>query len=194
MSWITVEDIPQTTEDRMKFLVRAIDAFSRLCGVLAALLVVVLIVLMLYDVIARYVFGAPTLWGYDVNTFLMGSAFILSVGYALSLDSHVRVDLLYGPESRHRLDWVDLVGFALFMLPASAWITNGLFHYFADAYRTGERSGTSAWNPVLWPFRFILFLGFLALTVQLVAEVIKRLYAVSGHPIGNAGSGHHDSA
>ncbi len=177
----------------MKAFVRAIDAFSRLCGVIAALLVAALIVLMLYDVVARYVFGAPTLWGYDVNTFLMGAAFIMSVGYALSLDSHVRVDLLFTPSTKARLNWVDLIGFALFMLPASAWITYGLFNYFHEAYLTNERSGTSAWNPVLWPFRFMLFLGFLALTVQLLAEVIKRFYAVSGNPIGGDGDNSHTS-
>ncbi|MEZ5817209.1 MAG: TRAP transporter small permease subunit [Hyphomicrobiaceae bacterium] len=174
----------------MKQLVRAIDAFSRACGLLAALLVIALIVLMLYDVVMRYVFGAPTLWGYDVNTFLMGAAFILSVGYALSLDSHVRVDLLYTPETRGRLAVVDLIGFTFLMLPASAWITLGLWDYFHEAYRTGERSGTSAWNPVLWPFRLILFLGFLALTVQLVAEIIKRASALLGHPVVEAADDH----
>ena len=177
----------------MKSFVRLIDRFAKACGVLAALLVVVLIALMLYDVVARYVFGAPTLWGYDVNTFLMGAAFVLSIGYALSLDSHVRVDLLYSPEARGRLNWVDLIGFAAFMLPASIWITAGLWTYFTDAYRTGERSGTSAWNPVLWPFRFILFLGFLALCIQLASEIIKRFYAVMGQPIGGDGDNSHTS-
>ncbi len=175
----------------MRSLVRAIDAFSKACGVLAAVLVVALIVLMLYDVMMRYVFNAPTLWGYDVNTFLMGAAFILSVGYALSLDAHVRVDLIYTPRTRHLLDWVDLAGFTLILLPASAWITLGLWNYFAESLHTGERSGTSAWNPVLWPFRLTLCLGFLALTVQIVAEIIKRIYAIRGEPIrGAAGRDH----
>jgi TRAP-type mannitol/chloroaromatic compound transport system permease small subunit len=78
---------------------------------------------------------------------------------------------------------VDLVGFTLILLPASAWITYGLWQYFFEAYRTGERSGSSAWNPVLWPFRFILFIGFLAFTLQVFAEIIKRIYSIVGRPI-----------
>lgn len=170
----------------MKSLVRAIDRLSNACGALAAIIVVVLIVLMLYDVMMRYVFNAPTLWGFDVNTFLMGAAFVLSIAYALAHDSHVRVDLLYTPETRWRLPWVDLAGFSFLMLPTSAWITSALWHYFTEAYRTGERSGTSAWNPVLWPFRFILFAGFLMLTLQIVAEIIKRVHAIQGDPIDGA--------
>lgn len=177
----------------MKSVVRAIDALSRACGALAAVLVVALIVLMLYDVMMRYVFNAPTLWGFEVNTFLMGASFILSVAYALSCDAHVRVDLLYSPETRGRMKWVDLVGFTFLMLPASAWITVGLWNYFHEAFRTGERSGGSAWNPVLWPFRFILFAGFLMLTIQVVAEIIKRIYTLSGNPVAATADGDHTS-
>jgi len=178
---------------QMHALVRAVDGFSRACGGLAALLVITLIVLMLYDVGMRYVFNAPTLWGYDINTWLMGASFILSVGYALSHDSHVRVDLLYTPRTRYLLRYVDLAGFLLILLPASIWITWGLWHYFTDAYSSGERSGTSAWNPVLWPFRFILFLGFLSFTVQIVAEIIKRIYAITGIPLNESAGTDHGS-
>ena len=177
----------------MKELVRAIDTVSRAGGALGAVLVIALIVLMLYDVMMRYVFNAPTLWGFEVNTFLMGAAFILSVGYALSHDAHVRVDLLYTPRTRSRLPWVDLIGFTFLMLPVSAWVTVGLWNYFHEAYRTGERSGGSAWNPVLWPFRLILFAGFLILTLQVVAEIIRRIYAIKGDPISTAVDGGHSS-
>ena len=177
----------------MKSLVRAIDGLSRACGAIAAALVLLLIALMLYDVMMRYVFNAPTLWGFEVNTFLMGAAFILSVGYALSHDAHVRVDLLYTPETRGRMKWVDLIGFTVFMLPATTWITIGLWNYFHEAYRTGERSGGSAWNPVLWPFRFVLFAGMLMLLLQVIAEIIRRIYQIRGDPIEIAVDGGHSS-
>jgi TRAP-type mannitol/chloroaromatic compound transport system permease small subunit len=177
----------------MKTLVRGIDRLSNVCGALAAIIVVVLIVLMLYDVMMRYLFNAPTLWGFDVNTFLMGASFVLSIAYALANDAHVRVDLLYTPATRWRLPWVDLVGFSFLMLPTSAWITTALWHYFAEAYRTGERSGTSAWNPVLWPFRFILFVGFLVLTLQILAEILKRIQVIRGDPIGGPADSAHDN-
>jgi TRAP-type mannitol/chloroaromatic compound transport system permease small subunit len=175
----------------MKSLVRAIDGLNRLCGVVAAVLVVALIVLMLYDVGMRYIFNAPTAWGFDINTWLMGAAFVLSIGYALSSDSHVRVDLLYTPETRPRLRYVDLIGFIVLLLPSAAWITWGLWHYFFEALKSGERSGSSAWNPILWPFRLILFVGFLAFTLQIIAEIIKRIYSLRGEPIENAAGPDH---
>lgn len=174
----------------MKPFVRAVDALSRACGAIAALLVIALMVLMLYDVAMRYLANAPTLWAFDVNTYLMGSAFVLSIAYGLSHDSHVRVDLLYSSRTRPRLAWVDLIGFSLLALPVLAWITAGLWTYFAEAYESGERSGSSAWNPVLWPFRFVLFAGFLILTVQVLAEILRRIERIRGGHAAAPSPGH----
>ncbi|MBK8015467.1 MAG: TRAP transporter small permease subunit [Betaproteobacteria bacterium] len=174
----------------MKPFVRAVDALSRACGAIAALLVIALMVLMLYDVAMRYLANAPTLWAFDVNTYLMGSAFVLSIAYGLSHDSHVRVDLLYTSRTRPRLAWVDLIGFSLLALPVLAWITAGLWTYFAEAYESGERSGSSAWNPVLWPFRFVLFAGFLILTVQVLAEILRRIVRIRGGHAAAPSPGH----
>jgi TRAP-type mannitol/chloroaromatic compound transport system permease small subunit len=175
----------------MKQLVRGIDALSKFCGTLAALTVVVLVVLMLYDVVLRYAFNAPTTWGNDLNTFLMGGAFVMSIAYALSTDSHVRVDLLYTEDNRHYLNYVDLVGLTLIILPVVAWLTWGLWGYLLEGIRTGERTGSGGWNPVVWPFRVVLVLGFVMFTIQIFAEIIKRIAAISGNPIDKSATGDH---
>ena len=84
----------------MRGFVRAIDTVSRFFGAISAVLVITLVVLMLYDVVLRYVMNAPTTWGNDMNTWLMGASFVLSIAYAMSTDSHVRVDLLYNEQTR----------------------------------------------------------------------------------------------
>ena len=175
----------------MKQLVRSIDALSRFCGKLAALTVVVLAVLMLYDVVLRYAFNAPTTWGNDLNAFLMGGAFVMSIAYAMSTDSHVRVDLFYTERTRHYLNYVDLIGLSLIILPFVAWITWGLFGYLLEGLRTGELTGSGGWNPVVWPFRVVLVLGFAIFTIQIFAEIVKRIAAISGRPIDSSETGDH---
>ncbi|MGH6887141.1 MAG: TRAP transporter small permease subunit, partial [Geminicoccales bacterium] len=66
----------------MHALLRLAAALSRWCGHAAALLVLVLIVLMNYEVAARYLFSAPTFWSYEVSTMVMGASFVLAIGYA----------------------------------------------------------------------------------------------------------------
>ena len=171
----------------MRAMVRAIDGLSRLFGAIAALLVIALVVLMLYDVVLRYAFNAPTTWGNDMNTWLMGASFILSIAYAMSTDSHVRVDLLYDERSRPRIRYFDLIGLTFIILPTVAWVTWGLWDHFQEAYRTGERSGSGGFNPIVWPFKFILLVGFAMFTLQIVAEIVKRAASLAGRPIGAEG-------
>lgn len=167
----------------VRFLVRFIETISRLGGHTAAGLVLTLIALMVYEVVARYAFAAPTTWGYEASTWVMGASFVLAIGYALMTDSHVRIDFLHdllGPRARHA---VDVLGYTLFLLPLLLWLTWGLWGYFYAALTTAERSGQSAWNPLIWPFRLVLFLGVGTLTLQVIAEVIKSATALAGRPL-----------
>ncbi|MBX3503303.1 MAG: TRAP transporter small permease subunit [Alphaproteobacteria bacterium] len=166
----------------MRALVRTVDGLSRFFGALAALLVIVLVVLMLYDVVMRYVFDAPTIWGNDLNTWLMGASFVLSIAYAMSTDSHVRVDLLYDRRTRPRIRYFDLAGLTLIVLPTVAFLSWGLYDHFLSALKSGERSGTGGWNPITWPFKLVMFVGFAIFTLQILAEIIKRIASLSGKP------------
>ena len=156
----------------MRTLIRSIEAVSRTFGYVAAGLVLLLIVLMMYEVIVRYLFSSPTIWGYELTTWVMGASFVLAIAYALSTDSHVRIDFLHdwlGQRARHGFD---LLGYAI-VLPLLVWLTWGLWDYWYGAFNTAEKSGQSAWNPPVWPFRLVLFLGVLAWTSQTVVEVVK---------------------
>lgn len=167
----------------MRVLVQAIEWISQACGYVAALLVLVLMALMVYEVVMRYVFGAPTIWSYDLSTMTMGAIFVLSVAYTLAADSHVRIDLLHPFFGRHARPVVDLVGYALVLLPLGAWLSWELWEYFHAAYRTMERTGASAWNPRVWPFRAVMFVGAAAWTLQMAAEAVKAAFLLAGRPL-----------
>ncbi|MCK6454494.1 MAG: TRAP transporter small permease subunit [Alphaproteobacteria bacterium] len=169
----------------MRSFVRAAELLSRLFGALAAAMVGLLIALMTYEVVVRYVFGAPTVWGYELTTWVMGASFLLAIAYALATRSHVRVDFvrdLFGAKAIHA---VDLAGYVLFLLPLLLWLTVGLWDYFLGAYLTGERTGQSAWNPEVWPFRLVMLLGVAAWTLQVVAEIVKAGLALAGRDTGS---------
>lgn len=160
----------------MQFL-RILEVISRLGGSIAAFAVFTLMVLMMYEVITRYVLGAPTSWGYEVTTWVMGASFVLAIGYALAANSHVRVDFLhdaFGARVRHGFD---LVGY-LIVLPLLVWLTYGLWDYFHGPFRSGERTGQSAWNPQVWPFRLVLFIGVSIWTLQTLVEIVKAVAAL----------------
>ncbi|MGR3490531.1 MAG: TRAP transporter small permease subunit [Shimia sp.] len=70
---------------------RAVDAVA----IAFALCFAASTAIILYEVLARKLFNAPTLWAHDTTIFLCGVAFAFSGLYALARDRHIRVVLLY---------------------------------------------------------------------------------------------------
>ena len=67
----------------MTRLFNLVDAFSRLLSWIAQIVTMVLVFSMIYEVAARYVFGAPTIWAFDISYMATGTLFVLGAAYAL---------------------------------------------------------------------------------------------------------------
>lgn len=71
-------------------------------------------------VIFRYVFGLSFLWMQESVIYLHGALFLLTAGYALLTDDHVRVDIFYREASERRKAVVNMIGTYFFLFPMSA--------------------------------------------------------------------------
>ncbi|MBC7345323.1 MAG: TRAP transporter small permease subunit, partial [Clostridia bacterium] len=99
---------------------RTLDLFERVsewCGKLVSWLYAVLVLIIVYEVIARYVFNSPTKWVFDVSYMLGGAAFSIGAAWTLKVGRQVRVDIIYGRLAPRRRAIVDLVFGALFFFP-----------------------------------------------------------------------------
>jgi TRAP-type mannitol/chloroaromatic compound transport system permease small subunit len=159
-------------------LATAIDTFSLWVGRLVCLLLIPMLASMVYEIIARKFFIAPTLWAYDISRMTMGAMFMLGAGYVLMKGVHIRADFLYRIMSERNQGRVDLLLYLTFYFPSLAlffWVTG---EYALDAVRTGETSMDTAWMPILWPARMALPVGAAFLLIQGVSEALKCVYAI----------------
>jgi TRAP-type mannitol/chloroaromatic compound transport system permease small subunit len=164
----------------MNALLRLIERISGLSGRLTAWLVVPLIVATAYDVAARYLFALPTQWAYEVGYMMMGTHALLGMAYTLREGGHIRIDAFSQRFSERAKAIIDLIGYAIFVLPCLCWTTWSLWAYWVKALRTEELSGQSAWNPVIWPFKLVFFVAFALLVLQILAQIIKALLFLRG--------------
>ena len=153
-------------------MLRAIERASEWAGVFGACLIVPLVLATCYEVFARYLFGAPTIWAYEVGYTLTGAHFLLGMAFTLKYGEHIRIDVFSGRFSRRTRALIDLAGYAV-VLPLTLWLTLYLFYYLRTGYVTSEKSGQSALNLPVWPLRVIFCLAFLLLALQIGAEVAK---------------------
>lgn len=157
--------------------ITAIDTLNLWAGSVFAWLTVPLIFAMMYEVIARYVFTAPTVWAYDVSRFLYGAMFVLGAGYALSKGVHIRSDFLYRDWSVRTQGRVDLVLYLLFFFPTMLILLWVCSDWALTSLMRGERGSDTAWAPLLGPVRMSLPIGIALLTIQGIAETLRASYA-----------------
>lgn len=115
--------------------------FGRVSMVLIALLVAV----MFYEVIVRYVFERPTLWANELSLWIAGFVFLLSGLYAMQQRSHIRIYLFYDAMPRPLQKAADILSVALIAIFAVAMIWGGFDEVAAKVLRW-ETFGT-AFNP-----------------------------------------------
>ncbi len=162
-------------------MIRLVGRASDACGMVAAAACLALIGVTLFEVVARYVFRAPTAWGFDIAYMLNGTAFVMAAAMALRLNQHVSVDILslaLPPRLRRA---IEVVAFAALVVPALAFLTYAAWGQFGRAWTTGEVDQVSPWRPVVWPFRLVLAIGLTALTMQALARVFRPAAPPQAH-------------
>ena len=160
--------------------IRWLEHVSVGSGVIAGLIILPLVAATCFEVFSRYVLDSPTTWAFELGTMGMGAHFLLGAAYTLRHRAHIRIDLLYARYPVKLQALFDLLGYSLLLLPVCVWLAFGFWEHWTEAYAWGERSGLSAWNPPIWPYRVVMMLGFVLLAIQLTAEVL-RCIAVLGN-------------
>jgi TRAP-type mannitol/chloroaromatic compound transport system permease small subunit len=171
-------DLPWNMRPWMRKTITILDTLSLWVGRIACLLLVPLIIAMVYEVVARKLFIAPTFWAYDTSRMLAGALFMLGAGYALMRGVHIRADFLYRlwkPETQAR---VDAFLYVVLFFPGMLF-----FFYIAADYTWGawikwERSMDTAWMAPVAPARTAMPLGALFLILQGISEFLKCLYTI----------------
>ena len=154
-----------------------IDKFSKWTGNIVCWITVPLILGMVYEVLARKFFLAPTIWAYDISRFLYGALFMLGAGYALSKGVHIRADFLYRNFKTKTQGIIDFTLYILFYFPGLIvflYMTTG---FLQESIMRGERGMDTTWMPYMWPIKTCLWLGIIFLLIQGISELLKSYWA-----------------
>lgn len=157
--------------------IRIIDGISILSGKAVGWMILPMVFSLVYEVFARYLFNAPTIWAGDISQILYGMFFMLGSAYALQRQQHIRTDFLYGKWSVRTRGLVDAALYIVFYFPALVVFLWFGIEYAHRSILFNERIVTSAWMPIIWPLKLAIPVSTLLLLVQGVSELAKSLFA-----------------
>jgi TRAP-type mannitol/chloroaromatic compound transport system permease small subunit len=93
----------------VKIFVRSVDKINTVVGLFSMYLVFMMIAILLYEPIARNLFGISSIWAVEMAQFTMAAYYLLGGGFSMILKGHVRMDLLYGRWSEKKQAKVDAI-------------------------------------------------------------------------------------
>ena len=173
----TSNKMPEDMPSWMANTILRIDKFSKIVGNIVCWILIPLIFAMTYEVIARKLFLAPTIWAYDISRFLYGALFMLGAAYALSKGVHIRADFLYRNFKTKTQGLIDFWLYILFYFPGLLVFLYMTIGFVEESIRRGERGMDTTWMPFMWPIKTCLLVGIIFLLIQGVSELLKSYWA-----------------
>lgn len=160
-----------------KTLTERIDAFNERCGQLGALLILPMVGVVVYEVIMRYVFTAPTSWGFETTTFIYGVHYILGLSYTQLYNGHVTIDIFSSRLPRRKKAALSVISYCLIFFPTFGAMTYFAWVYAVNSWKQWEHLSTS-WAPPVYPFKTLMAVGFTLLLIQGFSTVLKELQTI----------------
>lgn len=169
-------------------LIRSLNGFSLGLGRAIAWLTAAMVLITCVIVVLRYVLSTGSIALQESLSYLHAIVFMLGIGFTLSRDSHVRVDIFYRNFSPRTRAWVDLLGGLLFLLPVCLVIFYLSLDYVGSSWAIRERSSENSGLPWVYLLKTLLLIMPSLLLLQGIAEFSKTLLALLGHDYPPAGT------
>ncbi len=160
-------------------LSRQIDALNRRIGESVAWLVVVMALISAGNAVIRKVFDVSSNAWLELQWFLYAVVFLFAAPWTLSLNEHIRIDILNQRFPTWLRNTVEIVGHVFFLLPAAALIVWTSWDFFVASYLQNEQSSNFGGLPQ-WPAKLLIPVSFALLFAQGISELIKRVAIMRG--------------
>jgi len=160
----------------MRSLLRVIELISEWSGKVISWACVVLVIVLCYEVTARYVFDAPTIWAHATGCMLGLTIAAMGLAYTHKHRAHVRVDFFYNRLSPRGRVIVDVICTLLFLVPLLGILVYASAVRMGTSWAIHETITISYWYPPAGPVRTVFFLGFCLFFLQGIAQLIRNLH------------------
>ena len=150
-----------------------IDTIIRSIGHVVMWTNLVLIVVIILQVILRYGFGRGLVILEELQWHLYALGIMFGASYALTLNSHIRVDIVHSRLSeKWRYRW-DLFGIVFLLLPFAIVIFHQSLDFVYESWRVNERSDAPLGLPWRWAIKGVIPISFGLLIAATVARAVR---------------------
>jgi len=149
----------------------SIDSISEWTGKITSFLIPIMMAVMTYEVVARYVFNKPTIWAMETTQYLFLTSTALGGAWLLLHQGHVNVSILHdrlGIRTRAVVDVLTsffFFAFVFFLLQHTLGTTIEAVKYLQHS--------ASYWEPPVYPVYILMTVGIVFIFIQGLVKLIR---------------------
>ena len=162
----------------MRAIVRVIESISEWTGSAVRWACVALVLVLVFEVMMRYAFTAPTIWAHQTSCMLGSTFAAIGWAYVHRHHGHVRIDIFYARLSPRGKAIVDMLCAFFLLFPLLIVLIYTATEFMWTAWVEKEVLIESYWYPPSGPIRTITVLALCLFLLQGVAQFIRDLYFV----------------
>jgi TRAP-type mannitol/chloroaromatic compound transport system permease small subunit len=160
----------------MKKLFRIIDGISEWSGKIFAYLLWPGVAVLVYEVVARYVFNAPTIWAHGMTQRIFAVYYFICGAYISLNRSHINMDIIYNRFSLRKKAILDIIGFLFFLSFCGVLLWYGSRYAWTSLIRL-EPCNTPFRAP-LYPVKLVIPIGAFLIILQELTLFWRNIYIV----------------
>ena len=162
----------------MKAYINFADQFVVWIGRAFAWGIFILTAAVMYEVIMRYFFNAPTLWAFDFTIQMYGAVFMMGGASAMSTKTHVKADMYYNKLSEKGQAILDLILFICFYAPGVFALTYAGYFYAKKAWIVHETSWNSPAQIQVYFSKSLIPIAGLLLLIIGISEIFRCIICI----------------
>ena len=162
----------------MKAYINFADQFVVWIGRAFAWGIFILTAAVMYEVIMRYFFNAPTLWAFDFTIQMYGAVFMMGGASAMSTKTHVKADMYYNKLSEKGQAILDLILFICFYGPGVFALTHAGYFYAKKAWIVHETSWNSPAQIQVYFSKSLIPIAGLLLLIIGISEIFRCIICI----------------
>jgi TRAP-type mannitol/chloroaromatic compound transport system permease small subunit len=159
---------------------RAVDRLVGWVGEGASTLWTILVLVIVFQVVLRYVFGLGSIMLEETQWHLYAIGFLLGISFTEMRERNVRIDALAERFSYKTRLWIEFFGITMFLLTFSLLAVWYSVPFVVTSWQLGEISASPGGLPYRWAIKSFLITAFVLLALVGLGRLTRVWVALSG--------------
>lgn len=134
---------------------------------------VVLMVVIILNVVMRYLFDQGRIEFEELQWHLYAIGWLFGLSYCFTADDHVRVDLIHDRLSLKAQTWIELLGVIFLLIPFLTLVLLYAVPFILYSWELSEVSDAPGGLPYRWAIKSMLFIGFGLLALAALSRLSR---------------------